>query len=243
MKSKKCILGLIAWCSIGTTEVSAQSEADSKLKANLSGDLVSSYVWRGIKQADGVSAQPAVSVSLSGLTLGVWGSTDITSNNHKEIDFYASYSSNNVTFTATDYWWDGEGAFHYFSSPTAGNVGHSFETALAYTFSQSFPLNVSWNTFLLGKANKKANGDNSFSTYIEFSYPFALKEVGFKISTGFTPWASTIYGTDKFSFTSVQLGASKDMKITDSFSVPIFANVIVNPVHEDINFVFGITLR
>nr|WP_242053109.1 hypothetical protein [Dysgonomonas sp. GY617] len=243
MRGKKCILGLMACCSLSTIEVSAQSESESKLKANLSADLVSSYVWRGIKQAAGASAQPAVSASLSGFTLGVWGSVDVTSNNHKEVDFYAAYSSNNITITATDYWWDGEGAFHYFSAPTAGNVGHSFETAIAYTLPESFPLTLSWNTFILGQANKKVNGDNSFSTYVELAYPFSIKEVGFKISTGFTPWASTIYGTDKFSFTSVQLGTSKEIKITDSFSVPIFANVIVNPVHEDINFVFGITLR
>ena len=243
MRGKKCILGLVACCSMCTTEISAQSEDDSKLKVNLSGDLVSSYVWRGIKQTDGASVQPAVSASLSGFTLGAWGSTDITSNKHKEVDFYASYSSNNITITATDYWWDGEEAYEYFSSPTGTNVGHSFEAALAYTFPQSLPLSVSWNTFLLGKANKKTNGDNSYSTYIELNYPFSIKEVGFKIGTGFTPWASTIYSTDKFSFTSVHLGASKEIKITDSFSIPIFANIIVNPVQEDINFVFGLTLR
>ncbi len=243
MKGKKYILGLVACCSMCSAEVSAQSETESKLKANLSGDLVSTYVWRGIKQADGASIQPAVSASLDGFTLGSWGSVDVTSNDHKEIDFYASYSSHNFTLTATDYWWDGEGAYEYFSTPTSPNVGHSFEAALAYTFPQSFPLAVSWNTFLLGKANEKANGDNSYSTYIELNYPFSIKGIGFKIGTGFTPWASSVYGTDKFDFTSVHLGASKDIKITDSFSIPIFANIIVNPAYEDINFVFGLTLR
>lgn len=243
MKSKKCILGLISCCIMYTNSVSAQSETHSKLQANISGDLVSSYVWRGIKQTGGISAQPTVSASLNGFSIGAWGSTDITSNNHKEVDVYVSYSRNNITFTATDYWWDGEDALHYFSSPTDGNVGHSLETSLAYTLPQSFPLSISWNTFLLGKANKKINGDNSFSTYIELNYPFSIKEIGFKIGIGFTPWASTIYGTDKFSFTSVHLGASKEIKITESFSVPLFANLIVNPVHEDINFVLGITLR
>lgn len=243
MESKKCILGLIACCAICTTEVSAQSETESKLSINLSGDLVSRYVWRGIKQSDGASVQPAVSASLSGFTLGAWGSTDIANSSHKEVDFYASYSKNNLTITATDYWWDGEGAFNYFSSPDEGKGGHSLEAALAYTLPQSFPLTVSWNTFLLGKANKKESGDNSYSTYIELNYPFSVKDVSFKVGTGFTPWASSVYGTDKFSFTSVHLGASKEIKITDSFSVPVFANIIANPVHEDIHFVFGITIR
>lgn len=243
MKKRKCILGLMAVCSVSATDASAQSEADSKLKANLSGDLVSSYVWRGIKQAAGVSAQPAVSLSLKEFTLGVWGSTDITSNPHKEIDFYASYSKNNLTLTAMDYWWDGENAFRYFSSPTGGNVGHSFETSLAYILPQSFPLSISWNTFLFGMANKRYNGQNSFSTYVELSYPFSVKEIAFRMGAGFTPWSSTIYNTDKFSVTSLYLGATKEVKITESFSLPIFANIIVNPTHEDINFVFGLTFR
>lgn len=243
MKSKKCILGIIACCTIFATKMSAQTEIESKLSANLSGDIVSNYVWRGIKQTDGLSIQPAVSVSLGNLTLGSWGSIDVTENPQKEIDFYLSYSKNNLTITATDYWWDGEDSFNYFSSPAEGKAGHSFEGALAYTFPKSFPLSVSWNTFLLGNANKKANGDNSYSTYIELNYPFSIQDIGFKIGTGFTPWASTVYGTDKLSFTSVHLVASKEIQVTESFSIPIFANIVVNPIHEDIHFVFGITLR
>lgn len=244
MKNRKTVLGLIIFLVTSMGQISAQSE--SAVDINLSGDLVSSYVWRGFKQA-GASVQPALSVSTKGFTLGAWGSTDIAGNNKKEVDFYASYVTSGLAFTVTDYWWDGEYANRYFSSPKnengSGYIGHSLETSLAYTFSESFPLTIAWNTFVLGQGNKKANGDNSFSTYVELSYPFSVKEVDFKIGTGFTPWESAMYGTDKFKFTSIHLGASKEVKINDSFSIPVFANIIANPAHEDIHFVFGITIK
>lgn len=217
-------------------------KAQSDLGVNLSGDIVSSYIWRGFKQAD-ASVQPALSVSYKRFTLGAWGSTDITGKDKKEVDFYASYASSGFSFTVTDYWWDGEGVYRYFSSPKKGNSGHLLEVGASYVMSESFPLTVGWNTFLLGKGNEKANGDNSFSTYVELTYPFSIQNVDFKVGSGFTPWQSTVYGTDKFKVTSVLLGASKSIKITDSFQLPLFANIIANPAQEDIYFVLGITLK
>lgn len=245
MRGKKVVSGLLFlffYPAIST--LSAQSDAD--IEAEISGDIVSSYVWRGFKQA-GASVQPSLSFSLKGFTLGAWGSTDFTGNESgkKEVDFYASYSVAGLDLTVTDYWWDGEGAYRYFSSPKEGNSGHLLETSIGYTFPEAFPLSVSWNTFILGEGNKKANGDNSFSTYVEVAYPFSVKNIDFAISAGFLPWESAVYGADMdgFKFTSLQLGASKEIKITDSFSVPIFANIIANPAVEDIHFVFGVTIK
>jgi len=244
MKGKKFVLGLslVLFYSFTSSTVSAQSDSD--LQFDISGDFVSSYVWRGFKQA-GASVQPALSMSVAGFTLGAWGSTDITGDGKKEVDFYASYGIGGLQLTVTDYWWDGEGAHRYFSYPDDDFSGHLLEAGLAYTFPQSFPVTVAWNTFVLGKGNKKANGDNSFSTYIEFSYPFTVKGVDLKASAGFIPWESAVYGPDMdgFKFTSLQFGASKEVKITDSFSVPVYANIIANPAVEDIHFVFGITIR
>jgi len=243
MKGKKLVLGsFILLGSFFSNRTSAQP--DSGLKINLSGDLVSSYVWRGFKQA-GASIQPALSLSKGNFSIGSWGSTDAGSKGKKEVDFYASYAINNFQISLTDYWWDGENAYRYFSYPHEDYSGHMLEAGVSYTFPETFPITLAWNTFFLGKGNKKANGDNSFSTYIELSYPFSIKNVDLKIAAGLIPWESAVYGPDmdKFKFTSIQLGASKEVKITDSFTLPIFTNIVVNPTVEDIHFVFGVTLK
>ena len=211
---------------------------------DLSADLVSSYVWRGFKQT-GASVQPTLSAEYKGLSLSGWASTDIAGDGKKEVDFTLGYSVSGLTVSVTDYWWDGEEANRYFSYPKDENTGHMLEAGLSYTLPESFPLSLSWNTFFLGKGNKKADGDNSFSTYIEASYPFRVKDVDLSVSAGFIPWESAVYGPDMngFKFTSIQLGASKDIKINDRFSLPVFANVIANPAVEDIHFVFGFTIK
>ncbi|MDR2955138.1 MAG: hypothetical protein LBV43_08665 [Prevotella sp.] len=225
-------------CISSTMSVRAQSE----LEIGLGADVVSSYVWRGLKQA-GASIQPGLSASISGFSLAAWGSTDIAGNGSKEVDFTASYEVDGLKLAVTDYWWDGEGAERYFSSPYEGFNGHYLETTLGYTLPEVFPLSIAWNTFVLGKGNKKEDGKNSYSTFIELAYPFSVKGVDMFVSTGFTPWQSEVYGTDGFEFTSIALNASKEIKITDSYSLPVFANIICNPNREDIHFVFGFSIK
>lgn len=242
MKTKKIVLGLFSVVLSSFGYIGSQEP--EKVDVDLSGDLVSSYVWRGFKQA-GASVQPSISVGRKGLSLSAWASTDIAGNDKKEVDFTLGYSVSGLSMTLTDYWWDGEYANRYFSYPEDGNSGHLFEAGLSYAFPESFPLSLSWNTFFLGKGNKKADGDNSFSTYIEASYPFSIKDVDFAISAGFIPWESAVYGPDMdgFKFTSVQFGAAKEIKINERFSLPVFANIIANPAVEDIHFVFGCTIK
>lgn len=236
--SKKSCLVIVLFIFISTLPVNSQS-----VDIDFGADLVSSYVWRGYKQA-GASVQPTLSASISGFSLGAWASTDFTSKDgKKEVDFTAAYENSGLKIAVTDYWWDGEGQYRYLSSPHGDNNGHYLETTLGYTFPESFPLSITWNTFLLGKGNKKEDGKNSYSTFIELAYPFSVGGVDMGISTGFTPWESAVYGTDNFSFTTVSLSASKSLKITDSFSLPIFGNIICNPNLEDIHFVFGISLK
>lgn len=240
---KKACLSTILLSPLTTSETKSQT----KVEFDLGADVVSSYVWRGSK-VTGASVQPFISASTSNFILGAWGSSDISpdfssSKGYKEVNFYASYSIAGLGLTVTDYWWDGNEAFHYFSSPANDYSGHMLEGSLAYTLPDSFPLTLSWNTFFLGKGNKKENGKNSYSTYIEAAYPFTVKDVKLKVAMGLSPWEGTIYGTTGFKFTNIMLAASKSLRINDSFSLPIFANIITNPTTEDINFVFGITIK
>lgn len=238
---RKASLFLSSMTVLGTAST---VEAQSELEATVSADVVSSYVWRGFKQA-GASVQPALGIGYKGFSLSAWGSTDITGENAKEADFSASYITNRLKLVVTDYWWDGEKVYQYFSGP--GNSGHMVEGTIGYTFSKSFPLSISWNTFFFGKGNKKVDGKNSYSTYVELGYPFpfVVKDIDFSISTGFTPWDNAIFGTEGFKFTSISLKASKNIKFSKSFSLPVYGNIIFNPVKnkEDINFVFGFTIN
>lgn len=237
---KKSFLAIAALGLISTTSVSAQ---DSKLSADVSADIVSSYIWRGTRGA-GLSIQPTLSVSYGDLSLGAWGSTDLATNpndSYKEVDFSLSYNKGGFSAIVTDYWWDGNSAFNYFGGK--GHASHSLEGTLAYTLPESFPLTIAWNTFFVGQYDRDAAGDNTYSTYVELAYPFKVGGLDMGLAVGFTPWESAVYGTDGFKFTNIQLGASKEIKLSESFSLPVFGSIVANPYTEDINFVFGITLQ
>lgn len=234
---KIACFAIAAMCIIPAAQVKSQD-----IDVDLSADVVSSYVWRGAKSA-GASIQPSLTASAGAFSLGAWASTDIAGAGAKEVDFTAAYQAGGFKVAVTDYWWDGEEKYRYFSSPLGDNNGHYVEGTIGYTLPEAFPLSVSWNTFFLGKGNKKGDGDNSYSTFVELAYPFSVKGVDMGISAGFTPWESAVYGTDGFKFTSIALSATKSIKFSDSFSLPIFGNIICNPNQEDIHFVFGFKIQ
>jgi hypothetical protein len=48
-------------------------------------------------------------------------------------------------------------------------------------------------------------------------------------AVGLVPWASDYYSASGFSVTNLSLRAAKDIKITDSFSLPLFGQLVANP--------------
>jgi hypothetical protein len=233
LKMKKLILlaGILV-CTCGNI-IKAQ---ESGLNFSVGADLVSSYVWRGGYSAK-ASFQPTASLSAGNFSLSAWASTDIAAS-QKEVDFTVGYSIGGLSLAVTDYWWAGEGALKYLNY--GKETAHLWEGSLGYTLpAKSFPLSLSVNTMFAG-ADKKEDDKNNFSTYIEASLPFTIKDVSLSAALGATP-SKGLYGREA-SVVNISLKAGKEIKISDSFSLPVFGQIILNPNSEDIFFVFGISL-
>lgn len=242
MKKLVYLLAVLVW----TGSVKAQ---DGGLNFSVGADVVSSYVWRGAYQ-EKASFQPAASLSVGNFSLSAWASTAIIGS-HKEVDFTAGYSIGGLSLAITDYWWAGEGAFKYLNY--GKETAHLWEGSLGYTLPvKSFPLSLSVNTMFAGDDKKftiNEDGEkvyedkNNFSTYIEASLPFTIKDVNLSASLGATT-GKGIYAekATEASVVNVSLKAGKEIKITDSFSLPVFGQIILNPHQEDIFFVFGFSL-
>lgn len=216
-----------------------------KAQFSTGADLVSSYVWRGIPQDRTVTGnpglgspniQPYVSFTTGKLTIGSWASRSFLGN-VKEVDLYATYTlSSALALTVTDYNWGFSNS--YFNYGTGSD--HLFEAALAYSGSGSFPISASLNTFFAGAADKKTNGDQAFSTYIELSYPISENA---KLIAGASLFESNaVYGTSGFGVTNIALKVSKSIAITDKFSLPVYGVLGTNPYTKNAFFVAGITL-
>ena len=229
--------------------LNVQAGEEEKKDISIGADMVSSYVWRGSYQS-GTSIQPAMEFNLGGFSVGVWGSVDIAGFRYKEVDWMASYSIQNFMIGLVDYWVGEEGGYNYFD--VSESTAHLLEINLNYSLNR-FPLTIGWNTMIAGDAlytkyEKNNQLKKSYPTYIEVTYSFPAKDVNLDINVGVSPWKSSmLYNrsdeggrTDKFAVVNMALTASKDIRISDKFSLAVFGQLIVNPAKEDIFLVFGI---
>ena len=148
------------------------------------------------------------------------------------------------SISVTDYWFNGgPGYFHYGSH----NTNHTFEAQIGYDFG---PLALNWYTNFAGTDGVNNGGNRAYSSYISATVPFTLAGLEWTAEIGATPWGTDFYnyseapvcnGSNGFTVCDISMGAAKEIKITDSFSVPAFAKVTVNPRTEGAYFVFGLS--
>ncbi len=215
----------------------ATTYAQDGVEATIGADFVSQYIWRGL-DAGNVSIQPTLGIGYKGLSLSAWGSVGLKSDDTKEFDLTASYTIGGFTIGVTDYWFNSpEERYFYYK---AHDTSHVFEASVAYDFGL---LSAAWYTNFAGNDGVNKEGKRAYSSYFELNAPFKLASCDWTGTLGVVPYATTFYDTSGFAVTNVALKASKDIKITDSFAVPIFAQVVANPCSQKAYFVFGFTLQ
>lgn len=219
--------------------VSGAAMAQDTVEATVSADVVSNYIWRG-QDLGHASIQPTLGVSYKGISLSAWGSYGITdSNDTEEIDLTLSYTTGGLTVGVTDYWTNG-GDKRYFLYD-AHKTSHVFEANVGYDFGV---VALNWYTNFAGADGLNKDGDRAYSSYVEASAPFKLAGLDWNATVGAVPYATSFYEkAGGFAVTNVTLGASKDVKITDKFSVPVFASVTANPSTQKFYMTFGFTLQ
>lgn len=214
------------------------AQAEKKFEIAPSADIVSSYVWRGMYQT-GPSIQPNIGMSYMGFSLTAWGSTDFSTSSDgykaKEFDLTLGYDIERFHIAVTDYWWSGEGSRY-----GRYKTDHYFEGTIGYNFGEKLPLSLTWSTMFAG-GDKNPNDDKRFySSYFEAAYTVNVWNISVTPSIGISPWKGMY--SDGFGLNSLSLKASKEIKINNSFSLPIFTQAIIAPEHDDVFLVFGMSL-
>ncbi len=227
------IVMIVAMLSWGTRSVWAQHQVE----AHLGADIVSNYIWRG-QDLGHVSLQPELSVGWRGLSLAAWGSVGLSDkDDSRELDLTLSYETGGLSFGIVDYWNDGNDPRYFYYGKR--DTGHSFEGFVNYDFG---PVSASWQTYFAGSDYQK-DGKRAYSSYFELSAPFRLATCDWDASFGLVPWKSDTYDASGFSVTNLSLRATKAIKITESFELPLFGQVVANPASQHFYFVFGLTLK
>ena len=226
------VMGLVA---------GATAYAQDKIETTVSADVVNQYIWRG-QDLGNVSIQPTLGIGIKGFSLSAWGSVGLSNPaDTKEFDLTASYSAGGFNIGITDYWFNaGLDPDNRYFMYNAHSTNHVFEGNIGYDFGIA---SLQWYTNIAGNDGVNKDGKRAYSSYVELAVPFSLAGVDWTATAGAVPFATSFYGTSGFAVTSLSVRATKDIKVTDSFSIPIFGQVVGNPCSQHAYLVFGFTLQ
>jgi hypothetical protein len=219
----------------------AQNEkSNPSIDPGLGTDIVSRYVWRGLSLSSSPNIQPYMDFSFKNFSFGAWASYAI-GEKYAEIDFYLSYSNNGFSLTLNDYYTEDESDFsltdHF--NWKSNTTPHALEGVVGYTLQGTIPLSFSAATIFYGN-DQDAEGNNYYSTYLELSYPFAIKDLNFRAYIGGTPFEG-IYAENP-NVINLGLRGTKEIRITENFSLPVSCSIISNPSAEDVFVVASLSL-
>jgi len=220
---------------------SATAFAQDEIETTVSGDVVSSYIWRG-QDLGSVSLQPTLGVAYKGLSLTAWGSVGLSDPaDTKEFDLTLGYTAGGFNIGITDYWFNSglDPENRYFKYDAHG-TNHVFEANIGYDFGLA---SVQWYTNISGNDGANKDGKRAYSSYVEANVPFKLASVDWTATAGAVPFATDFYGTNGFAVTNLALKAEKEIKVTDTFSIPLFGQVVANPCSQKAYLVLGFTLQ
>lgn len=224
--------------SVAMADDEAAAEED-KVELTVAADFVSQYYWRGQDLGD-FSLQPTLGVAWKGLSLTAWGSVGISDfSDTKEFDLTAAYEIKGFHVGVTDYWFNTplEKYFKYRNNDTS----HVFEANVGYDFGF---LSFNWFTNFAGNDGENKDGKRAYSSYMELAAPFSWVGCDWTASVGAVPYATSFYShATGFAVTHVVLKASRDIRITDKFSIPLFAQIAANPSSGKAYFLAGFTLQ
>ena len=216
--------------------------AQDTVETTVAADFVNQYIWRG-QDLGNTAIQPTLGVAYKGLSLTAWGSVGVTeASDTKEFDLTLAYIAGGFNIGITDYWFNQNGLDpdgRYFKYDAHG-TNHVFEANIGYDF--GFASLQAYTNFA-GNDGFNKDGKRAYSTYVELAAPFKLATVDWTASLGVVPFYTSFYGTEGFAVTNLALKATKDIAITDKFSLPVFAGVVGNPCSQKAYLVFGFTLQ
>ena len=221
--------------------MSTTTFAQDEVETTISADVVSSYIWRG-QDLGSAALQPTLGIAYKGLSLTAWGSYGLVDPaDTKEFDLTLAYTIGGLNIGITDYWFnaglDPKNRYFMYDSH---KTNHVFEANVGYDFGVA---SVQWFTNIAGNDGVNKDGKRAYSSYFEANVPFKLASVDWTATAGAVPFATDFYGTTGFAVTNLSLKATKDIKVTDSFSIPIFGQVVANPCSQKAYLVFGFTLQ
>ncbi|NLE35936.1 MAG: hypothetical protein GX622_12605 [Bacteroidales bacterium] len=188
-------------------------------------DLVSSYIWRGARQGRGPHLQPSVEYSAGPFTAGIWGTFDL--HGYKEVDLYAAVDLPCGFFVSLQDYYLAELPWADFSTESGSHV---LEAGLGYE-SENVSLMANY-IFNEAGGIGSSGGDLYFESRFSFDYFTVIMGAG-------NGWHTE---DGRFKACIIGLEVSRDITVSDTFAIPVTAQMIYNPDQGILFMVAGLSL-
>lgn len=235
-------ISLIVFSGFLSNNVSAQDETGEESPFSIGADIYSNYIWRGTKFG-GPSIQPSVSVTFGGFTAGIWGSYGLKTgsifttkgdtlsglSSYFETDPYIAYEFPfGLSIGVTNYYYEGD-----FTNLSDTLGSHAFEANLGYSIKGMW---VKANYII-----NQAGGAGSLGGDMYFELGYDFKNFGAFVGAGNGWHTLDIDGKDKFNICNIGLQATKDITVTETFTIPVTGQIVVNPDTKGIYMAVGLS--
>jgi hypothetical protein len=201
------------------------SQEEGKNNFSAGADFYSSYIWRGTKYGTGPHIQPLVKFNSGIFTAGGWGSFDFSG--YQEADLFFSLAlPAGFSLGMTDYYYPG---FDYFDfSESSGS--HAFEVNGGFS---KGGLALAGNIIV-----NEAGGAGSSGGDLYFQAGYTFKSFNLLVGAG-DGWHTS---NGNFNVCNIGFGTTRTIKVTESFSIPVTGQIIINPERQKMYIVIGFTL-
>ncbi|MCU7497380.1 MAG: hypothetical protein HF314_06625 [Ignavibacteria bacterium] len=235
----KYLFTAILIMALSFTNLYSQEEAPG-IHVGTGVDIVSSYNWRAIDFGNSPAIQPYISLSAYNFELTGWGSYALIAQEEKEgksvpfseIDLSLKYSipTEIGTFApgVVDFFYPYENMRYsdYKGVEAEESKGaHWVNVSLTYAGPEAFPVSLT--------ADYAAHNDPDKPVYFEASYPVKIKETNLSVFLGAAKGKgkASLYGIEdgKLAIVNAGVTVSKELKITNEFSLPVSTSFVMNP--------------
>lgn len=215
-------------------------------------NIANNHLWRGIEVSDGLVMTSSLSVHDRGerIRFGLWSGTNV-SGNYKEVNHFAEFRWKRLKLAFWDtYNFSPDATYNNreFFNYSAHTTGRFLDAILTYQFGQAFPLRVQGSTILFGKDRDTENRHNRYSSYVYAEYPL-LSQKDWRIDIGCGGTFTLRSSTDRTTFYSdrpgvihVELRVCYRLPLTASYTLPLHATAVWNPVCDRAFFQVGAQL-
>lgn len=220
--------------------VYSQNKNNSPIDLSL--EISSKYMWRGIEYGTAPTIFPTIAFSKGGFSIFGTGAYAFDGS-HQEIDLGINYSYNGFTIGISDYFYPSAvgdyDKYFNFNNKTTGHLLEGYLTIAPF----KVPIWLTASTFFYG-ADKNNNDEQAYSSYLEVGYDHYFNEKDILTVTVGANLNKSFY-TDyegNFNIVNVIIKYTRNLQIKN-FTLPVSASYIINPYKEKSFFTFSTYLK